>query len=330
MSSCPSCNTDLGDQDFGLITCPGCGASLMIDLDGSVESSKGDVSDPSAPPEMPSDFDELSFAGQVEGSHDLSDQLLDDLSEDGNAQSGEADRMLQDPENWQTEGVSEEPETAEGLDASSFNQSFVTGDVPNLGERTADIEGAMAAVGEQVESDSGLFEEPQDLSSELVGEEPGEEYAEPAEHDEPSGHENSDDYEEIAEESVDESNTMVNVGAEEHYDGEYEPGDEVDGSGQEASLDEIGDYGNSDSSQKGAIRYTLRIGHIDSKEVREEVKEILADKKLMIDVDEVFVGIHDGQVQIDDLPAVKTYVVLSQLLGVAVSLSWSQKVEASP
>ncbi|MEO0336408.1 MAG: hypothetical protein AAF202_08435, partial [Pseudomonadota bacterium] len=63
---------------------------------------------------------------------------------------------------------------------------------------------------------------------------------------------------------------------------------------------------------------------------RQEVRDVLADKRLMIDVDEVFAGIRDGVIEVQDLPAIKAYVVLSQLIGVAVSMNWSQRVDANP
>ena len=57
MSNCPSCQT-LIDEDFGLVTCHGCGATLFVELDGSLRAneesenavadvvdSSGDVSD---------------------------------------------------------------------------------------------------------------------------------------------------------------------------------------------------------------------------------------------------------------------------------------------
>jgi hypothetical protein len=36
--NCPQCGHNI-DQDFGVITCPGCGSILMVDIDGNVQLS---------------------------------------------------------------------------------------------------------------------------------------------------------------------------------------------------------------------------------------------------------------------------------------------------
>ena len=331
MPACPLCNTELGEQDFGLIDCPGCGASLMIDLDGSVESSDGAVTD--SPNPGPPPLDQASLSGASSVSEDFSQQLMDDL---GDEASGEADRMLQDPDNWQTEGVeeSEGPDGLNEMDTPTGSGSYSTGDLPDIGEGTVigdhdfdDPEG-MQAEG----SGSQVYEEPEGYAEE---EGPSSVEAATGEYEdvvpEESPQEEYDDlggHEEQPEEEFDDPGGEES--APEHYDGEYEPGGEVATSGGEASVDEIGEYANSDSSQKGAIRYNVQVGHIDSKEVREEVRAILADKRLMLDVDEILSGMHNGRLEILELPAVKAYVVLSQLIGVAVSLEWSQLVDTNP
>lgn len=59
MPSCPFCQTELSD-DFGLIDCPGCDASLFIEMDGSVRSTSESASPEPAlaaePPMMEEDF----------------------------------------------------------------------------------------------------------------------------------------------------------------------------------------------------------------------------------------------------------------------------------
>lgn len=39
MALCPSCNQPIENADFGLVTCENCGASVMVDFDGSATSS---------------------------------------------------------------------------------------------------------------------------------------------------------------------------------------------------------------------------------------------------------------------------------------------------
>lgn len=62
MLSCPFCQTELVD-DFGLLDCPGCDASLFIEMDGSVRSSQ----------EEPA---EEQFAAEVEVPSEAPDEFL--------------------------------------------------------------------------------------------------------------------------------------------------------------------------------------------------------------------------------------------------------------
>ncbi|MEO0336049.1 MAG: hypothetical protein AAF202_06635, partial [Pseudomonadota bacterium] len=232
----------------------------MIDLDGSVESSEGHQADASAPPELssetPSDPDSQLIPDHDEGelSEPFEERPLTSPGTQGS--SGEADRMLQDPENWQTEGPLESDASQEPAGAGTSSGSYRTGDIPDIGEGKSDFE----AQAEELDSQSQVSEEVfEDTPSSIAADIPSESQSE----------HQLEEYD--AEEAVEEdsgldttSNTIVNVPAGDHYDGSYEPGEEVQPVSGEASVDEIGEYGNSDSSQKGAIRYTIQIGHIDS------------------------------------------------------------------
>lgn len=66
MPACPFCQTEIPD-DFGLIECPNCQASLFVDMDGSVEASApAPRSDgPSLQPEEPDEEFGATFAAQL-------------------------------------------------------------------------------------------------------------------------------------------------------------------------------------------------------------------------------------------------------------------------
>lgn len=73
MASCPNCGANL-NEDFGLVNCGSCGASLFIEMDGSVQSQKQDDYNDGTALEIVSDaesFEEL-------GAH----QSLDNINSD--------------------------------------------------------------------------------------------------------------------------------------------------------------------------------------------------------------------------------------------------------
>jgi len=326
----------------------------MIDLDGSVAAHTDEPPPPSAK------------SGESVRETSMVDQLLDELVADDTG-AGEADRMLSDPDNWSTEGVSDGPladDMPEGLD-----KSFATGEIPNIGKDTSSFDEAAKALDEQEEhtvsrdggdfdgllgdadedlegaiDSSGLEDEfgaaptEEQLSSETdqgtnQGEYEGHEQAE-------SDSSLSESFEPEAGDSFDgnengpgqASDDFADDQPADHYDGEYEQSDEVYGAGggAEASVDEIAEYGNSEASQKGTILYSLTVGSIDSKELREELKEVLSDKRLMLNVEELIAAISDGELTIGGLSSLKTFVLVSQLIGLPVALEWRQHVEAHP
>ncbi len=57
MPSCPFCQTELAD-DFGLIDCPGCEASLFIEMDGSVKANSDQEPGQSVEPNFESPMDQ--------------------------------------------------------------------------------------------------------------------------------------------------------------------------------------------------------------------------------------------------------------------------------
>lgn len=336
MAICPKCQTDLGEQDFGLIECPNCSASLMIQMDGSVAAH---TDEPPPPPP--------AGAEPLDDSNSLSDQLLDDLSDDSSG-GGEADRMLADPDNWSTDGVQDGPlmeEAPEGLD-----KSFATGEIPSIGESTTGVEETVEQLNDPAldqqedENFDGMLGDVEEILNEgidtsmLEDSEPAmqTDSAEPqAQADEFEDLDPSDVQEEYESEEdyvdTNEPSSRDDYSEDgDHYDGQYEQGEEVYSSQEEANVDEIADYGNSEASQKGTILYSLVIGSIDSKQMREEVRGVLSDKRLMLNVEELLGDIENGELTIAGLSSVKTFVLVSQLIGMTVSLKWRQHVQANP
>lgn len=129
MPSCPFCQTELPD-DFGLIDCSGCDASLFIEMDGSVRSNESEPEEPASeepaavvepagedynfelsedsqesPPEPPPELDPgeeefpsepVSFDEPVASEEESMEETMDEPMEE-NAEFAEPDSPLEVP-----------------------------------------------------------------------------------------------------------------------------------------------------------------------------------------------------------------------------------------
>ncbi|MCB0391358.1 MAG: hypothetical protein KDD58_08705 [Bdellovibrionales bacterium] len=73
MASCPNCGANL-NEDFGLVSCSSCGASLFIEMDGSVQSQKQDDYNDGTSLEIVSDAESFEQLG--------AHQSLDNINSD--------------------------------------------------------------------------------------------------------------------------------------------------------------------------------------------------------------------------------------------------------
>lgn len=91
-------------------------------------------------------------------------------------------------------------------------------------------------------------------------------------------------------------------------------------------LSDVAEFGNSDQSgaRDGALRYTLMISGIDTAAVRDSLREALTDRKLMWDTDQIIRSIRNGRLQIENVSAVKAYVLVSRLRNLPVQIKWEQ------
>ncbi len=91
-------------------------------------------------------------------------------------------------------------------------------------------------------------------------------------------------------------------------------------------LSDIAEFGNSanSGSQSGSLRYDLVISGIDTSDVRNAFREALVDKKLMWDTDEILRSIHNGEVRIENVSAVKANVLITRLRMLPFKIRWEQ------
>ncbi len=98
-------------------------------------------------------------------------------------------------------------------------------------------------------------------------------------------------------------------------------------SSQEVNQDfsDVEKYGNAQaSSEKGFLRYDLRISGLDSLEIEQEVLSILEDPRFKWDAKEILESQKEGVLEIKNLNPVKAMCLVSGLSFVSVELSWKQ------
>lgn len=93
-----------------------------------------------------------------------------------------------------------------------------------------------------------------------------------------------------------------------------------------AALQEVVDFGNADLDEGHALTYEIVIESIDSKEVREQVFQILGDVRLGLNVRELQAKIKGGRLELGALNPVRASVVVSRLRELPVRLRWTQGV----
>ncbi len=114
------------------------------------------------------------------------------------------------------------------------------------------------------------------------------------------------------------------------YDGAYQSENPVVVARPEASLGDIRAFGNAAASQDGSLLYSIRISGIDSPDLRDEVRGVLSDRRLLFDVEAILKGIQSGELVVRDISAIKAQVVVNRLLGLPLQLEWEQNANGNP
>jgi hypothetical protein len=95
-----------------------------------------------------------------------------------------------------------------------------------------------------------------------------------------------------------------------------------------ADLSEIARFGNSEASlgKEGPYLYDVLIWNIDSKEVREELREALKDTRFAWDSDRIMNSITKGALRIPKVNAVKAAVLVNRIKNLPLGISWEQSM----
>lgn len=257
MAQCPECQAEI-TEDFGLITCSGCGASLLVDMEGDVVSQKEQFDDPS--------------------------------------ESFEAGEMVEEFE----EPIAEEPLEAEPPAGGEMypEEAF---------EEEEPIE-------ESEEPESAVYSPaPQYGSEEEV---------------EPSIIEEMNLSDEAEEAPVEEGASLE----ENFFEDEQENVPVYNAEPVSSDMNDVVDFANSDQSQgrDGGLQYTLKLSGIDTMDLRYAIKEALTDKRFIWDLEAMMRGIQDGVLLIEQISAIKAYIVVSRVAHLPIGISWTQQALSQP
>lgn len=99
-------------------------------------------------------------------------------------------------------------------------------------------------------------------------------------------------------------------------------------SSSEEAFAEVTAFGNEDHTYQndGPLSYVVTISGIDSKDLEDRLKEVLSDKKLVLDMDRLLPTLKNGQLKITDLNPAKAYVLVSKIYDLPITVEWEQHV----
>ena len=99
-------------------------------------------------------------------------------------------------------------------------------------------------------------------------------------------------------------------------------------SSTEDAFAEVVDFGNQDTvyQQEGPLSYIVTLAGIDSSDLEARLKEVLMDKRLVIDVDNLWPSLKNGELKLVGLSPVNTYVLISKIYDLPISVEWEQHV----
>lgn len=92
------------------------------------------------------------------------------------------------------------------------------------------------------------------------------------------------------------------------------------------SMQDVVDFANSAASQgrEGLLRFNVSVSGIDSLDIRKKVGEILNDSRFLWDANQLLNQAKNGRIEIRDLTAVKTALLVQRLRTVPVEIYWEQ------
>lgn len=88
----------------------------------------------------------------------------------------------------------------------------------------------------------------------------------------------------------------------------------------------IKDFANSSDSaaNEGLLRYNVSIQGIDTKEIRDSIREVIADPRLVLPYERLMHEMRQGELKIGGLSPIKASVIVSRCRRFGVKIKWEQ------
>lgn len=96
----------------------------------------------------------------------------------------------------------------------------------------------------------------------------------------------------------------------------------------EGDFSDIAAFGNSGASmaKEGMYIYDVLIWNIDTREVKEQLREALTDMRFAWDVEKILNSIQQGAVRINAINSVKSSLLVNRIKNLPIGISWEQKL----
>lgn len=91
-------------------------------------------------------------------------------------------------------------------------------------------------------------------------------------------------------------------------------------------FDEVLAFGNDSKNYENVLSFDVTIEDIDLPEQKRDLIELLEDKRLGLDIDEIKFKLNSGKLKIENFPAAKAIVLIQRIQGLSLTVYWSQNV----
>lgn len=107
-----------------------------------------------------------------------------------------------------------------------------------------------------------------------------------------------------------------------------EPSIDIVGGQEQKNLffEEILAFGNDSKNHETVLSFDVTIEDIDLPEQKRDLIELLEDKRLGLDIDEIKSKLNSGKLKIENFPAAKAIVLIQRIQGLSLTVYWSQNV----
>jgi hypothetical protein len=93
-----------------------------------------------------------------------------------------------------------------------------------------------------------------------------------------------------------------------------------------APITDLSHLANETEAQNGPLVYTVLVSGIDTAEIRKEFRDLIADRRFLLDVDAILRSINAGRVRMKNITAVKAVLLIHRLRSLPVHVQWEQHV----